>query len=770
MLKQVAMFLAFASCTTSRQPLPVDVQPKKMSEDLPPKVLLQKLESTLRNDPSSYQTVADVYHILRAETYEDELNFNKAKEEWLHSLTLAKGEFGKEAFDGWLNSYILSVGKDRNVHLIAKLMFNDSKGLSTSPYLQSKGLSNFETLLYELNKKLNPTLQTLPAPNIRGAPPNDLMMIKVSQNYCLAKIPANFTWKAWENTLAPLTRRYWNALVLSCSGDIRKAIQAFTKLIPHLKKSKNHIAHAITSHEILVKLYIRNAQRAESVHAYRDLIKLWESKGLSPSSFGISDMEFQLKHIDDVLSAARIETVIGEYLKASSHVEKALTLVEKTAFQIRNASPSQLNKLSALKAEAYQVLANRIALEQKEYSRAVNIVKLARNTPRLSAEWDDRFLWTQGIYEYLDKKYENARNLWLEILNDDPDDDMKAKLYYWIAKTLPKQDSKRQDYIDRLNKEFPIHYYTLLAGELSSQTPDDVLRKALGEPEALVKRITGSIDYDLNGLRKNPRIENVLSRTEILAQSGLYYWAQMSGRELRSLLFREWNQKEKDEALYVSRLLYSAEDFRSGILCTLSIAKADPTFWKQFPEQIFINYPQPYADVYRYQAQKHSVDHELLYSISRQESLFNKDAVSFAGAIGLMQLIPATAKAMALEEGIRTKDLEKRLTDPETNVALGSLYVKKLMMDFKGDEIPVIAAYNAGEYVVEKWLKYRPYEDPYLWIELIPFLETRHYVTAVLHNYYIYKFLKTGLGTVVLKRSIDYKGRAQLFYREGRGL
>jgi soluble lytic murein transglycosylase len=135
-----------------------------------------------------------------------------------------------------------------------------------------------------------------------------------------------------------------------------------------------------------------------------------------------------------------------------------------------------------------------------------------------------------------------------------------------------------------------------------------------------------------------------------------------------------------------------------------------------------------------------------------------------------MQLIPATAKAMARDLGLDSTDIAKKLFQVDVNVELGAQYLKKLTRIFKNDELAIIAAYNAGEFVVEKWIANRAHKDPYVWLELIPFQETRQYVTAVLHNYYLYKFLKAGLGTVVLKRSIDYKNRAQLFYREGRGL
>lgn len=132
----------------------------------------------------------------------------------------------------------------------------------------------------------------------------------------------------------------------------------------------------------------------------------------------------------------------------------------------------------------------------------------------------------------------------------------------------------------------------------------------------------------------------------------------------------------------------------------------------------------------------------LVLSIIRQESSFASHAVSPAGARGLMQIMPATAKQMAKKKR-KGFSVQKLNADPDFNVELGSAYIGDLLKRYGGSYILAIAAYNAGPTNVNRWLKAfgRPHEDvdPVDWIESIPFAETRNYVQRVLENLHIYR-------------------------------
>lgn len=134
----------------------------------------------------------------------------------------------------------------------------------------------------------------------------------------------------------------------------------------------------------------------------------------------------------------------------------------------------------------------------------------------------------------------------------------------------------------------------------------------------------------------------------------------------------------------------------------------------------------------------------LAYSIARQESAFNRAAVSPANARGLLQLLPATAKRMAKKKGLRYS--YKRLTsDAGYNATLGSAYLSQQLDNFNNSYILMAAGYNAGPGRARDWVK--KYGDPrgksieavVDWVERIPFTETRNYVQRVMENYQIYK-------------------------------
>jgi soluble lytic murein transglycosylase len=139
-----------------------------------------------------------------------------------------------------------------------------------------------------------------------------------------------------------------------------------------------------------------------------------------------------------------------------------------------------------------------------------------------------------------------------------------------------------------------------------------------------------------------------------------------------------------------------------------------------------------------------SLENSFPLAIIRQESSFDSNAQSPAGALGLMQLMPATAAMLAKELDVRYD--RSQLATPSYNMKLGTHYLQKLINTFDGSYILAIAAYNGGQGNVRKWI--RDYGDPRQarsleevidWIELIPFSETRNYTQRVLENLQIYR-------------------------------
>jgi soluble lytic murein transglycosylase len=144
----------------------------------------------------------------------------------------------------------------------------------------------------------------------------------------------------------------------------------------------------------------------------------------------------------------------------------------------------------------------------------------------------------------------------------------------------------------------------------------------------------------------------------------------------------------------------------------------------------------------------HDVERAFVYAITRQESEFNPKAVSRVGARGLMQFMPATAKAEARIRGMAYE--QSWLTEnPAYNMTLGGLHLDTLISQFGGSYIMTAAAYNAGPSRPSQWV--RDYGDPRLgqidpidWVEFIPFSETRNYVQRVLENIQVYRHRLSG--------------------------
>ena len=157
-------------------------------------------------------------------------------------------------------------------------------------------------------------------------------------------------------------------------------------------------------------------------------------------------------------------------------------------------------------------------------------------------------------------------------------------------------------------------------------------------------------------------------------------------------------------------------------------AMAAAKYW----DDIDIRFPQAYRQSFEKQALNVDLPLSLLFAISRQESAFAADVTSPAGARGLMQLMPATAKEVAQRHNIRYKS-RQQLFEPEKNINLGSRYFKDMMLRFDNNRILSIASYNAGPHRVTSWRKRTLGKLPYdVWIETIPFRETRQYVQNVL--------------------------------------
>jgi len=154
-------------------------------------------------------------------------------------------------------------------------------------------------------------------------------------------------------------------------------------------------------------------------------------------------------------------------------------------------------------------------------------------------------------------------------------------------------------------------------------------------------------------------------------------------------------------------------------------------------DDLSLRFPSPFTSTFVKESRATAVPISFLYGVARQESAFGPAARSSAGALGLMQLMPATAAATARNAG-EPIPLAASLFDPVVNVHIASRHLAELIERYDGNRVLVAAAYNAGSHRVDRWLRDRPARPADIWIETIPFAETRDYVKNVLAFAYIY--------------------------------
>lgn len=210
--------------------------------------------------------------------------------------------------------------------------------------------------------------------------------------------------------------------------------------------------------------------------------------------------------------------------------------------------------------------------------------------------------------------------------------------------------------------------------------------------------------------------------------------------QLRDAALLEWSQAfaalQPGEHLAAARLAHEWGWYDQAIAVTAKLGL--------YNDYLFL-YPQPYQAEVARGVQLSGLPAELIYAVMRQETLFRADAQSPANARGLLQLLPETARITARRFNLPVPNADE-LFEPSTNVPLGAVYLKSLIDGFDGQVLVALAAYNAGPAAVRRWLPATASDAPVesdIWIENIPYNETRAYVQRVLWHSLVFYWLRT---------------------------
>ncbi|HUX27260.1 MAG TPA: transglycosylase SLT domain-containing protein [Terracidiphilus sp.] len=343
--------------------------------------------------------------------------------------------------------------------------------------------------------------------------------------------------------------------------------------------------------------------------------------------------------------------------------------------------------------------------------------------------------WRAGWLSYRQGLYDDAARLFDEQIRMYPDATETVAALYWRGRLYETRDHKpalaAANY-RAIVRAYQHYFYAQLAKDrlaaLGSTQP--AARPELDRFRApAVPDLDGDIPDDSDHLAKarllaNAGLNEFIPR-EIAADPDSHSWSALAEAQIYSSYGETYRAMRA-----LKRALPS--------VATAPIQSIPLVYWR-------ILFPEPYWSTIRAESAKNNLDPYLVASLIRQESEFNPSVVSYANAYGLMQLLPSVGRAMAREEGIRHFSTFQ-LLNPETNIRLGTRYLRKMLNRFDGVPEYALAAYNAGDSRVTDWESAGPYQGMDEFVESIPFTQTREYVQAILRNIEIYKAIDAVAG------------------------
>ena len=289
------------------------------------------------------------------------------------------------------------------------------------------------------------------------------------------------------------------------------------------------------------------------------------------------------------------------------------------------------------------------------------------------------------------------------LIEKSPPQRVSAKDYtYWLARSYEKLGRNEQASVLYAQLANTRHYYGFLASaRLGSDfsLQDAPLQIEQDEADVILKNSAAKRAYELKAL------------------SRLHY-ARAEWRHMQS-------QLDKRHKL-VSTAVSSAWDWHDQSIFTFSR--------EDYLDDVNRRFPTAYESLITKEAVKNNIEPEWAFAIARRESSFMSDAISSANARGLMQVLPSTAKYLE-----KRRVSASQLLDANTNVRIGNKYLRYLMDKLDDNSILATASYNAGWRRVLQWLPETEPLEADIWVEIIPYRETRNYVKAVMAYKQIYK-------------------------------
>jgi soluble lytic murein transglycosylase len=329
-----------------------------------------------------------------------------------------------------------------------------------------------------------------------------------------------------------------------------------------------------------------------------------------------------------------------------------------------------------------------------------------------------------------------AADAFRQLLEMRPGEETERLGRYWLGVT--EQRLGRHEEAGRilaaLAAEYPLHYYGVHAARRLRSLPAPAADPAVtaGAPAAPPDPFP-----PLALAPESPSLPD-LRAAFVLARAGLPEEAARFARRAAAAA-----PADKALALLAVRASAAVGDYRAGV--PILVRQFGRFLVRPSPDQPAdlraLGYPRAFAREVEAEAVRYRLDPLLLMALMRQESRFDPRIRSAVGAVGLFQVMPYTGAALGAKLGVPNGDEEEVLMDPATSARMGAHLVRTLVDMFDNALVPAIAAYNAGEDRVSVWWKAAGGVPEDLFVDSIPYSETRRYVREVLTNYYVYQDL-----------------------------
>jgi soluble lytic murein transglycosylase-like protein len=354
-----------------------------------------------------------------------------------------------------------------------------------------------------------------------------------------------------------------------------------------------------------------------------------------------------------------------------------------------------------------------------------------------SADAKSEILWKAGVAALRAEQNSRAAANLRALVRLNPGGDLGMAAWYWLAVAEQRLGNREEALAAalRLVERYPYHYYGVRANLMLPSLQQGIPRVKIDSLRRSAR--PAELKFPEPNLSGSAKRQAGFRCATILAQAGLL---KDAAEALRKLLSR--TPSDRALALCTVRALSDAGEHRAALDL---IASLFPSFLLRpasgLPSDFWaLAYPRPFWDEVRSAAAAQGVDPVLMLALMRQESRFDSAAVSSVGAIGLFQIMPYTADQIGPQVGLGQLD-EEGIKEPRVNALLAARLLAFLMREFDGFYVPAIAAYNAGEDRVGAWwLSGKSLPDD-LFIDSIPYQQTRQFVRQVLTNYFTYNRL-----------------------------